>query len=139
MKKLVKVKSKAHVPFGFKVSGNVICVRDTDSVYHAAKVLADKNIGVVLVKSQDGRMIGILSERDIVSRLVAERKCQDATKVTDIMTKKVVTVNLDEGLDKVHNKMREIKFRHLPITRGDKVLGIISNRDLMYLRRLYCR
>ena len=80
--------------------------------------------------------MGILSERDFIKRLICKDRSPYTTRVKDIMTKKVVTVNLNEGLEKIHRKMRAIKFRHLPIVHNDQVVGILSNRDLMYLRKL---
>ena len=77
-----------------------------------------------------------MSERDIVQRVVAKGLSVESTLVKDVMTRKVVCVDLTEGLGKVHKKMREIKFRHLPVVKDDRVVGMVSNRDLMYLRKL---
>jgi len=132
---VIKQKSKEHMPFGFKISGNVICVDAEDTLREAASILAKHNIGVVVVKA-NFRLVGILSERDFIKRLICKDRSPYTTHVKDIMTKKVVTVNLNEGLEKIHRKMRLIKFRHLPIVHNDQVVGILSNRDLMYLRKL---
>jgi CBS domain-containing protein len=132
MAKVVKVKSKKPIPFGFKMSDDIISVDATASVEDAARMLRRHNIGVVIVR-QNKRAVGILSERDIAQRVVAAGKIPAETRVSDVMTKKIVTVDLDEGLREIHKMMRKIKFRHLPIRKGDRLIGMISNRDLMYL------
>lgn len=134
-KRLIKQKGSKNVPFGLKISGNVISSKETDSITTIAKLLTKRNIGVVVIKS-NGRLAGILSERDIVQRVVARHRTPETTLARHVMTKKVVTVNLDQGLDKVYHKMKHIKFRHLPVVSGNEVIGIVSNRDLMYLRKL---
>lgn len=136
--KLIKEKSKNHIPFGYKITNNVICVNEDDTISKAAAVLEKNNIGAVIVKS-NGKLGGILSERDIVYRVISKGKSPLTTKVKEVMTKKVVTVDIDEGLAKVHQILKDLKVRHLPVTRNDDVVGMISNRDIMYLRKLKIR
>ena len=81
-------------------------------------------------------MVGIISERDIVYRVVAQEKSYNDMKASDIMTKDITTVNIEDGIDAIHEQMKKIPFRHLPVRKGDQVVGMVSNRDLMYLRRL---
>jgi len=132
---ITKEKSKTHTPFGFKITMGVISVDELSSVTNAAKTLKKHKIGAVIVKSGD-IMTGIISERDIAYKVVAEGKSGNALKAKDIMTKDVVDVNLEDGLKAVHEKMKHLPFRHLPVRKGDKIIGMVSNRDLMYLRRL---
>lgn len=133
--KLIKERSVSNVPFGYKITGHVVSVDESANIVEAAKLLAKHNIGVVLVNSGQ-RLSGILSERDIVQRVVSKEKSAVNTKVREVMTSKVVTVNLDDGLNKIYSLMKKVKFRHLPVRKGDQVIGIVSNRDLMYLRKL---
>jgi len=133
---ITKEKNKIHTPFGFKITMGVISVNETSSVTNVAKVLKKHKIGAVIVKSADDIMTGIISERDIAYKVVAERKSGDALKAKDIMTRDIVDVNLEDGLKAVHEKMKHIPFRHLPVRKGNKIIGMVSNRDLMYLRRL---
>lgn len=136
--KLIKEKSKNHIPFGYKITKNVICVNASDCISNAASILERNNIGAVIVKS-DNKLAGILSERDIVYRVISKGKSPLLTKVSDVMTKKVVTVDIDEGLAKVHQILKDLKVRHLPVVRNGEVVGMISNRDIMYLRKLKIR
>ena len=133
--KIVKEKLKKHVPFALRVSMDIISVDESASVSEVAKVLEKNKIGAVVVTS-GGCLVGIISERDIVHRVVAQEKAYAKLTAKDIMTKDVVTVNLEEGLKAIHEQMKNLPFRHLPVRNGNKVVGMVSNRDLMYLRRL---
>lgn len=133
--KIIKEKSKKHTPFGFKITLGVISVDEASSITNVAKILKKHKIGAVIVKSGD-IMTGIISERDIAYKVVAEGKSSNILKAKDIMTKHVVSVNLEDGLKAIHEKMKDIPFRHLPVRKGNEIVGIVSNRDLMYLRRL---
>lgn len=133
--KVIKEKKKEHAPFAFRVTMGIICVDENDSVQHVARVLAKHKIGAVIVKSA-GAMAGIISERDIAYKVVALGKCIEDTLAKDIMTKEVVTINLLDGLKEIYEQMKKIPFRHLPVRKGDEIVGMVSNRDLMYLRRL---
>lgn len=133
--KIIKDKNKKHTPFGFKITLGVISVDESSSITSVAKILKKHKIGAVIVKSGD-IMTGIISERDIAYKVVAEGKSSNILKAKDIMTKHVVSVNLEDGLKAIHEKMKDIPFRHLPVRKGNEIVGIVSNRDLMYLRRL---
>ncbi len=135
---MVKEKCRKPVPYGFKISKDVIAVKDSDTIKRAARVLTGKNIGAVIVKS-DGVMTGILSERDIVQRVVDKGLDPAAILVKEIMTRNVITVDIAEGLNKIHDELKRIHFRHLPVVKKGRVIGIVSNRDLMYLRKLKLR
>ncbi len=135
MKKLVKVQQKANTPFALKINDSIIKTSENASVREIAKILKQNKIGAIIVE-KDGNLSGIISERDIVWRVVAEDKSLDDTKAKDIMTSDVISVDLDEGMDKIYEMMKKVPFRHLPVRKGDKVIGMVSSRDLMYLRNL---
>jgi signal-transduction protein with cAMP-binding, CBS, and nucleotidyltransferase domain len=135
MKKLIKEKVKQAIPFAFKISGNLICTRENTSIRAVAKILAEKKIGAIIIKKKD-RLCGIISERDIVWRVVAKGKSPDKLKAKDIMTSNVVSVDLNEGMGKIHQTMSTMPFRHLPVRKGNNIIGMVSNRDLVYLRKL---
>jgi CBS domain-containing protein len=135
MKKLVKVQQKANTPFALKINDSIIKTSENTSVREIAKILKQHKIGAIIVE-KDGNLAGIISERDVVWRVVAENKSLDETKAKDIMTSKVISVDLDDGIDKIYEMMKKVPFRHLPVRKGDKVIGMVSSRDLMYLRNL---
>jgi CBS domain-containing protein len=135
MKKLVKVQQKANTPFALKINDSIIKTSENASVREIAKILKQNKIGAIIVE-KDGNLAGIISERDVVWRVVAEDKSLDETKAKDIMTSDVISVDLDDGIDKIYDMMKKVPFRHLPVRKGDKVIGMVSSRDLMYLRNL---
>lgn len=135
MTNLVKFINKKHTPFAFKISGNVIKTTEDLSVREVAKILYKNKIGAVIVEKK-GNLVGIISERDIVWKVVACGKSLDKTKAKDIMTRNVVTVDFKNGVNVLHDTLKRFPFRHLPVTSGKKVVGMVSSRDLMYLRQL---
>ncbi len=97
----------------------------------AAKLLAGRRIGAVVVLGADDRVVGILSERDIV-RAIAERGTGAMQEqVSQVMTRKVVTCTLDETLHAIMERMTAGKFRHVPVIEQGKLSGIISIGDVV--------
>ena len=96
----------------------------------AGKRMADNRVGAVLVVDGD-RLQGILSERDIVTRVVAAGKDPDATSAADVATTEVVTVDVEAPFRSVLDTFRSSRFRHLPVLEGGKPVGILSTRDFL--------
>ena len=107
----------------------VVCVGAGQTVSEAAKVMKKANIGAVIVGSM-AKPEGILTERDILMRVVAETLDPASTPVSAVMTKELITVDAAAPLDKVFERLAQGRFRHLPITDGGKVVGIVSLSDL---------
>ena len=109
---------------------NVISISPEASVLDALKLMAKENIGAVVVL-QGENLSGILSERDYARKVVLEGKASVSTKVSDIMTTKVFTVEESQKVDDCMNLMTEKHIRHLPVTSGGKVIGLISIGDVL--------
>ena len=106
-------------------------VRPADTVFSALGVMADNNIGAVLVMEGE-HLAGILSERDYARKVILEQRSSMDTKVADIMTTKVTTVDLDDDVDRCMNLMTEGRFRHLPVVdESGRVLGLVSIGDVV--------
>lgn len=111
-------------------SGDVITVQKNDTVSEAVSILNDKRIGAVIVK--DGEtVVGILSERDLLKKLLPECKCASEVKVSEIMTDHLVITTVDTSVDECMSVMTEKRIRHLPVFDGKNLVGIISIGDLM--------
>ena len=108
---------------------DVVCVPSSQTVAEAAKVMKKANIGAVIVGSM-GKPEGIITERDILMRVVAEGLEPAKTRVAEVMTKQLITVDAGAPLDKVFERLAQGSFRHLPITDSGKVVGIVSLSDL---------
>ena len=94
------------------------------------QLLAQHEVGALMVM-QDGKLVGVVSERDYTRKVALQGKSSKETTVASIMTSQVQTVSSSTGTRACMALMREKKFRHLPIVDGDKVLGMISIRDIM--------
>ncbi len=101
----------------------------TATAREAARYLADKDVGAVAIVD-DGALMGVLSERDLVFRIIAGGTDADATRVADIMTRNPVTVQAAESLSHALGEMRDRNFRHLPVMDEEALVGMISVRDL---------
>ncbi|MCI4679992.1 CBS domain-containing protein [Rhodoblastus acidophilus] len=101
------------------------------TMQEATALLAEKKIGAVIVTGDDGGVLGILSERDIV-RAVGLHGCgvlQDP--VSKYMTGRVVTTSMDESIDQVMEQMTAGRFRHLPVIKEGRLAGVISIGDVV--------
>jgi CBS domain-containing protein len=100
------------------------------SVFDALKLLAEKDIGALLV-IENGKMVGILSERDYARKVVLKGKTSMETPVREIMTPNVVTVRADQTIEDCMAMMTQRHIRHLPVVDGDRINGLISIGDVV--------
>ena len=116
--------------FAISITSGVIVTGENDTVYSVAELLKKHNIGALVVLRGE-KIVGIISERDIVRRVVCENRSAHKTKVKEIMTKNVITADIKDGLNRIHEIMCAAPFRHLPIVRDGKLIGIVSSRNLI--------
>jgi CBS domain-containing protein len=110
---------------------HVITIEPTATLDTAVKTLAKHKIGALLVLGPDRRVIGILSERDIV-RVLAEHGSGVLTQpLAQVMTRKVVTCSQSDTVEVLMQRMTTGKFRHLPVVEQDQVVGVISIGDVV--------
>jgi CBS domain-containing protein len=113
---------------------NVLSIEPTASLEAAVAMLAKHRVGALLVLGPDRRVIGILSERDIV-RALAERGAGALKEpLAQTMTRKVVTCSQSDTVGALMERMTTGKFRHLPVIEQDQLVGIISIGDVVKLR-----
>lgn len=105
-------------------------IAPTVSVFDALKLLADLGVGALLVM-ENNALVGVVSERDYTRKVALQGRNSKETKVADIMTREVMTVAPQTGTRTCMALMSHKKIRHLPVVEGDKVLGMISIRDIM--------
>jgi len=108
----------------------VYSVEADRTVLEAARFMMEHNIGALPVL-RDGELVGIFSERDIMNRVVAIGRMPGTTKVSEVMTANPKSVGADESVDDCLFLMREFGFRHLPITEGKTLKGLVSLRDIL--------
>lgn len=110
-------------------SEDVVWIGPLESVFDALKLMNDKNIGCVLVQIDD-YLVGILSERDYIRNVILDIHAGKQTKVSEIMTRDVVTVTREDTVVHCIALTKKHHTRHLPVVEEGKAIGMISLRDL---------
>jgi CBS domain-containing protein len=100
------------------------------TVYEAIKLMADKNIGAVLVIS-GGKLSGVFTERDYTRKVILQGKTSKETRVREIVSTEVISVGLNHSIEDCMKLMTEHRVRHLPVVEGEKVVGLVSIGDLV--------
>ena len=112
-------------------SRSVISIGPDETVSAAMQKLVDNNIGALPVTTDDGELLGIISERDLLRECLNRSNAVSTTRLQDVMNKSVVVATPDEDLEYVTSIMKQKNIRHLPIVVGQKVEGMISMRDIV--------
>lgn len=105
-------------------------VSPTESVYDALALMAEKNVGAVLVMDQD-RLVGIISERDFTREVVLRGRAAKDMLVSEIMTSRPVCVSPEQTMEECMALMTEKRVRHLPVVEEDRVVGLVSIGDVV--------
>jgi len=108
----------------------VYTVRPDATVFEALQILAEKNIGALLVMEGD-KPVGIFSERDYARKCILLGKYSKDTLVKDIISTNLITVSPDESVEEAMRLMTEHRVRHLPVIKDGKVVGLVSIGDLV--------
>ncbi len=111
--------------------GHQVCsVSPDDMVYDALKLMADMNIGAVLVIDDSGRLAGILSERDYARKIVLRGHTSKETPVRAIMTDKVICMSAERTIHECMALMTADHIRHVPVIEEERVIGVVSIREI---------
>lgn len=117
---------------GSLMTRRVIALKPTASVAEAARLMREKAIGSVLVLDGAKRPVGIITDRDIAVSVVAGGRDPKATRLDEVMTRKVVTADQDEILLRAVRRMAEASIRRLPVVDGrGRVVGMVSVEDIL--------
>jgi len=110
----------------------VFCVGVEQTVREVARYMTERRVGAVPVLDHN-RLVGIVSERDIMGRVVAKSKDPDTTRVGEVMTRDLVVAGAGESHEDGLRKMRQAGCRHLPVVEEDRLVGVVSLRDLLQI------
>ena len=110
---------------------NELCKIGPDAcVFDAIKLMAEKDIGALLVVEGE-KLVGILSERDYARKVILHGKSSHDLQVREIMTSKVIAVQPGQTVEECMALMTEKRIRHLPVTEGERLIGVLSIGDLV--------
>jgi CBS domain-containing protein len=113
-----------------KKINTIYSVQSSDTVFDALQLMAEKNIGAVLV-IDEGKLSGIFSERDYARKVILQGRASKETLVADVMTSKLITVAPDDKLEAAMLIMSDKHIRHLPVIEKEELIGIISINDVV--------
>ena len=112
---------------------NPVCCLPDDDVVKAADSMKRLDIGSIPIVEtlESGKLVGILTDRDLALKVVAEKRDLETTKVKEVMTSKVVTCHMDDDVQKAMDAMAENQLRRLPVVdSGSRIVGIIAQADV---------
>ena len=113
-----------------KSDSTVYTMEPTATAHEAVRLMADKNIGALVV-TEHGKVVGIVSERDYVRKLVLMARPSSDTPLRDIMTSPVMYVRPEQTSDECMALMTENRLRHLPVMDSGQMIGLLSIGDLV--------
>src|SRR5215813_1296577 len=115
--------------------GNDVVTADPNATLaEAVRILSARRIGTVVVTSADRRIVGILSERDVVRVLGEKRPSALDSPIAEVMTRKVTTCSMRDTVSELMERMTEGKFRHVPVIEQGRLAGIVSIDDVVKWR-----
>lgn len=114
------------------MSGGVECIGENDSILDAAKRLANLNVGAMPICGEDQRLKGMLTDRDIVVKVLANGNDPARTRAGTLGEGKPVTIGADDSLEEALETMKAHKVRRLPVIDGHKLVGMLTQADLAH-------
>jgi CBS domain-containing protein len=113
-----------------KVHQGIVSISPDKTVYDALVILAENNIGALAVM-QNGKLVGVFSERDYAREIALNNRSSKTTLISEVMSTNLITAKPDDLLDSAMNTMNNKRIRHLPVLNGDVMVGMLSVGDLV--------
>ncbi len=110
---------------------NLVSVRNDETAFRASLLMRVLNVGSVFVKDQD-TFIGIVTESDIVKKVVSMNRIPEQTPVTQVMSAPVIGINQERSVFEAADMMQQHGTRHLAVTQENEIVGILSVRDMLH-------
>jgi CBS domain-containing protein len=112
------------------MTGDAQCIGENESIAEAAKKMADLDVGALPICGEDDRLKGMLTDRDIVVKVIAQGADPSSVNAGELAEGKPVTIGADDSIDEALRTMKEHKVRRLPVIDGHSLIGIVSQGDL---------
>lgn len=111
-------------------TGDVCCVNTNTKLNEIAKIMSDNHVGCIPVCDDNNCMVGVITDRDIVLRSIANNKDVNTTPASEIMTTNVCTCSQNDEIEEAERKMSKYQIRRIPVLENGKVIGILTMGDL---------
>ena len=118
-------------PLAVMMSRRILTASPSTTVVQAARTMSDAKIGARLVIEEDGRYIGIISETDLVRKVLAAERESSQVLVSEVMMAPIITIEIDRSAHEASDLMAERAIRHLAVTEDGRIVGMLSVRDLL--------
>lgn len=112
------------------MTGNAECIGENDTLEAAARKMADLDVGALPICGEDNRLKGVVTDRDIVVRVLAEGADPRSVKAGEMGTGEPVTIGADDGIDEAIETMKAHRIRRLPVIDGHDLVGMLSQADI---------
>jgi CBS domain-containing protein len=112
------------------MTGGAECIGENDTLADAARRLAELDVGAMPICGEDNRLKGMLTDRDIVVKAIAQGKDPSSTRAGELAEGKPVTIGADDSVDEALRTMKDHKVRRLPVIDGHDLIGVVSQADL---------
>ncbi|MEM3737106.1 MAG: CBS domain-containing protein [Candidatus Bathyarchaeia archaeon] len=112
------------------MSSPVTTIGPSKTAYDAARIMNDRRVSGLAVVDEDGNPVGVVTEKDLARKIIAERLDPVAVKVGDIMSKPPITISSNHPIEDAVRLMAKNKIKRLPVVEGDMLVGIITVTDL---------
>jgi CBS domain-containing protein len=112
------------------MTGGVECIGENETILDAARKLADLDVGAMPICGEDNRLKGMLTDRDIVVKVLAQGRDPGQTRAGELGEGKPVTIGADDSVEEALRTMKDHKVRRLPVIDGHDLVGIVSQADL---------
>ena len=113
------------------MSSPVITIKEDESTNKVAELMEKHGLGCVIVTSQEGNPIGIITERDLVARVLAKNIAPNSVKARDVMTSPLMTIEPDATINEAARRMSRLNIRRLGVIYKGQIIGLISSKDIL--------
>ncbi|MEM2911039.1 MAG: CBS domain-containing protein [Candidatus Bathyarchaeia archaeon] len=113
------------------MSSPVITVDEEAAANHVAELMDKHGLGCIIVTSKDGKPIGIITERDLITRVLAKNVKPDSLKAKDVMTTPLITIEPDETINEAARRMNRLNIRRLGVVYKGQLVGLLSSKDIL--------
>ena len=118
---------------------NVVCANSETSLEQIAKLMQENDVGCIPICNDEKNVIGFVTDRDIITRCVANNKNCAQTKASDVVTKNVIKTTPDTEIEDVESTMSKNQIRRVPVIENNKIVGIITIGDLAQNKDVSCK